>query len=304
MAKDFYDVLGVSRSASDSEIKSAYRKLAKQYHPDKNAGNEQAAEKFKEIGEAYATLGDPEKRKMYDQFGAAGAGGFGGSGFGGTGFDPSDFAGFGGAGFGGSGFGGAGFGGGNFQDIFSQMFSGGGAGGGFGGSPFGGTGFGGGAPSAVNAELTISVLDGYNGVVKTINLEGKRLDITIPAGTRDGGKLRLTGQGHGGADVVLTIRHEAGDYSSDGDDLTQKLNVPAPVAALGGEWGVTLPDGRKVKVNIPAGSSSGAKLRLRGQGWTKKSGGRGDLYVRLSLTVPKTLTPEQRELYERLRGQE
>lgn len=299
MAKDFYDVLGISRSASDSEIKSAYRKLAKQYHPDKNADNDQAAEKFKEIGEAYATLSDPEKRKMYDQFGAAGAGGFGGAG---AGFDPSDFAGFGGSGFGGSGFGGSGFGGADFQDIFSQVFRG--AGGGFGGSGFGGAGFGGSAPSAVNAELTIPVLDGYNGAVKTINLEGKRLDITIPAGTRDGGKLRLTGQGRGGADVLLTIRHEAGDYSSDGDDLTQKLNIPAPVAALGGEWDVTLPDGRKVKVNIPAGSSSGAKLRLRGQGWTKKSGGRGDLYVRLSLTVPKTLTPEQRELYERLREQE
>lgn len=294
MAKDFYDVLGVSRSASDSEIKSAYRKLAKQYHPDKNAGNEQAAEKFKEIGEAYATLGDPEKRKMYDQFGQAGAG-FSGAG---AGFDPSDFAGFGGAGFGGSGFGGT-----QFSDIFSQMFGGAAAGGGFGGTGFGGAGFGGAsAPSAVNAELSVSILEAYNGTEKIITLDGKKLNITIPAGTRDGGKLRLAGQGRGGADVLLSIRHESGDYSSDGDDLTQKLKVPAPIAALGGEWLVVLPNGSKVKVNIPAGSSSGAKLRLRGQGWPKKSGGRGDFYVRLSLTVPKQLSEEQKALYERLRN--
>ena len=312
--KDYYDVLGVSRSASDADIKSAYRKLAKQYHPDKNPGNEAAAEKFKEIGEAYAVLSDTEKRKLYDQYGHAGqvppgaypggaGGGFSGSAdFGG--FDPGQFSDFfqglfgqaggrsSGSGRVSSGFmGGAGGAQVSFEDLLGSM---GGAGvGGTGGRRF---------VQNVEGELQVTLQEAYGGSDEVINVDGKRLSLRVPAGTRDGARLRLAGQGPGGGDVLLTIRVlEDARFELDGDDLTTSVDVPAPIAALGGDIKVQTIGGSSGNLSIPAGSSGGRKMRLRGQGWPKKDGSRGDLYVKLNLTVPKDLSAEEKELYKKLR---
>lgn len=305
--KDYYDVLGINRSASDSDIKSAYRKLAKKYHPDKNAGDNSAAEKFKEIGEAYAVLSDPEKRKVYDQFGHAGQvppGGYPGGGFSGgdfSGFDPSQFSDFFQDMFGGR-MGGAGRGGFtspsgapiDLEDLFAGL---GGMGGGAAGrSTSGGRRF----VQNVEGELQISLRDAYEGSDEVINVDGKRLSMRVPAGTRDGARLRLAGQAPGGGDVLLTIRVlEDARFDLDGDDLTTSVDVPAPVAALGGEVTVQTMTGSG-KLNVPAGSSGGRRMRLRGQGWPKKGGGKGDLYVRLNVTVPQHLSDEQQKLYEQL----
>ncbi|GGB67529.1 MULTISPECIES: DnaJ C-terminal domain-containing protein [Deinococcus] len=294
--KDYYDVLGVSRGASDADIKSAYRKLAKQYHPDKNAGDEKAAEKFKEIGEAYAVLSDPEKRKVFDQFGHTGqvppgyqGGGFQGGDFGG--FDGSQFSDFFQGLFGGAGRrGGAGFQGGaqvNLEDLL--------------GGGLGGAGQSRRFVQNVEGELQVTLEEAFSGSDEVINVDGKRLSLRVPAGTRDGARLRLAGQGPGGGDVLLTIRVlEDARFDLDGDHLTTSVDVPAPVAALGGDVTVQTLSG-KGNLSVPPGSSGGRRMRLRGQGWPKKDGTRGDLYVRLNVTVPATLSDEQKELYRRLR---
>ncbi|MDK2012667.1 MULTISPECIES: DnaJ C-terminal domain-containing protein [unclassified Deinococcus] len=294
--KDYYDVLGVSRGASDADIKSAYRKLAKQYHPDKNAGDEKAAEKFKEIGEAYAVLSDPEKRKVFDQFGHTGqvppgyqGGGFQGGDFGG--FDGSQFSDFFQGLFGGAGRrGGAGFQGGaqvNLEDLL--------------GGGLGGAGQSRRFVQNVEGELQVTLEEAFSGSDEVINVDGKRLSLRVPAGTRDGARLRLAGQGPGGGDVLLTIRVlEDARFDLDGDHLTTSVDVPAPVAALGGDVTVQTLSG-KGNLSVPPGSSGGRRMRLRGQGWPKKDGTRGDLYVRLNVTVPTTLSDEQKELYRRLR---
>ncbi|THF68305.1 molecular chaperone DnaJ [Deinococcus sp. Arct2-2] len=303
--KDYYDVLGVSRSSSDADIKTAYRKMAKQFHPDKNAGDAASGEKFKEIGEAYAVLSDPEKRKVYDQFGHTGqvppgyssGGGFQGGDF--AGFDASQFSDFfqglfGGAGGrrpgggGASGMGGAGFPGGtqvNLEDLLGGV-------GGTQGRRF---------VQNVEGELQVTLAEAFSGSDEVINVDGKRLSLRVPPGTRDGARLRLAGQGPGGGDILLTIRVlEDGRFDLDGDDLTTSAEVPAPVAALGGDITVQTLNG-KGKLSVPPGSSGGQRMRLRGQGWPKKEGGRGDLYVRLNITLPKTLTDEEKELYRKLR---
>lgn len=294
--KDYYDVLGVSRGASDADIKSAYRKLAKQYHPDKNAGDEKAAERFKEIGEAYAVLSDPEKRKVFDQFGHTGqvppgyqGGGFQGGDFGG--FDGSQFSDFFQGLFGGAGRrGGAGFQGGaqvNLEDLL--------------GGGLGGAGQSRRFVQNVEGELQVTLEEAFSGSDEVINVDGKRLSLRVPAGTRDGARLRLAGQGPGGGDVLLTIRVlEDARFDLDGDHLTTSVDVPAPVAALGGDVTVQTLSG-KGNLSVPPGSSGGRRMRLRGQGWPKKDGTRGDLYVRLNVTVPTTLSDEQKELYRRLR---
>jgi curved DNA-binding protein len=302
--KDYYDVLGVSRGASDADIKAAYRKAAKQYHPDKNPGDDKAAGRFKEIGEAYAVLSDPEKRKIYDQFGHTGQvpPGYGGmGGVPGGNFQGGDFA---------------GFDPGQFSDFFQGLFgqaARGRAGGGFAGA--GGQqvhledllgGLGGAGQQRrfvqnVEGELQVTLEEAFHGSDEVINVDGKRLSLRVPAGTRDGARLRLAGQGPGGGDVLLTIRVlEDARFDLDGDHLTTSVDVPAPVAALGGDVSVQTLTGRG-NLSIPPGSSGGRRMRLRGQGWPKKDGTRGDLYVRLNVTVPAALSDEEKELYRQLR---
>lgn len=300
--KDYYDVLGVPRSASEGEVKSAYRKLAKQYHPDKNAGDSKASERFKEIGEAYAVLADAEKRKLYDQYGHAGQvppGAWGGAGAGaGGGFSSADFGGadasqfsdffqglFGQQGFGQQGRGG-GFRGGGAQVNLDDLMSGMG-----GGRRF---------VQNVEGELQVTLQEAYAGSDETIQVEGKRLTVRIPAGTRDGARLRLAGQGPGGGDVLLTIRVlEDLKFDIEGNDLSTSVDVPVDTAALGGSVRVPTMKG-DVSLNIPAGTSGGRRMRLKGQGWPSKTGA-GDLYVKLNLVLPTQLSDAERTLYEQLR---
>ncbi len=298
--KDYYQVLGVPRSASEAEIKSAYRKLTKQYHPDKNQGDEAAAEKFKEIGEANAVLSDPEKRKLYDQYGHTGSipggwpGGAGGAGGGfgdASGFDPSQFSDF-------------------FQGLFGQSGGFRSGAGGFNGQVnledlLGGmSGVGGGRRFVQNVEgeLQVSLQEAYSGTEENISVDGKRMTVRVPAGTRDGTRLRLAGQGPGGGDVLLTVRVlEDGRFDLEGNDLSVNVDVPVDVAALGGS--VRVPTLKSdVTLSIPAGTSGGRRMRLKGQGWPIKNGAAGDLYARLNLVFPADLSDQEKALYEQLRA--
>lgn len=285
--KDYYDILGVPRSASDADIKSAYRRLAKQYHPDKNQGDESAAEKFKEIGEAYAVLSDVEKRKLYDQYGHAGTvpqGAYqGGADF--SGIDPTQFS-----------------------DFFQGLFGGLGGRGGFrtgGGAGvdlddlLGGLGGGRRFVQNVEGELSVTLREAFEGAEHTIAVGDRRIQVRVPAGTRDGTRLRLAGQAPGNGDVLLTVRVlEDARFELRGDDVHTSVNVPVPTAAIGGTVRVPTLRGA-IELKVPEGSSSGRTLRLRGQGWPR-AGGAGDLYVKLNLTLPSDLTEREKELYRQL----
>jgi curved DNA-binding protein len=309
--KDYYATLGVKKDASQEDIQKAYRKLARKYHPDVNKDSD-AEVKFKEIGEAYEVLKDPDKRKKYDQFGANwnrtggpppgwenihfgnGAGGF-------------DFSGFGGAGGGGAA---------GFSDFFEMLFGAGGPGGrrrapaGF------GAGFGGpGGPQAggdAEATLTVSVEEAVRGGTREIAVSdpntGQRrtLSVKIPEGVRPGQKIRLASQGGpgfgGGTSGDLLLKIEIAPdprYRVEGPDLHTHVPVSPAEAVLGGEAEVETPTGT-VRVRIPAGSSSGRKIRLRGRGLSQPGGGKGDLLAEIRIVVPENLTDRERELYEQL----
>lgn len=298
--KDYYKTLGVEPDASADEIKRAYRKLARKYHPDRSeeTGSE---DRFKEVGEAYEALKDPEKRKQYDQLRAGGWRG-------GEDFEPPPgwTGGFrsGGAG-GGQGFGG-GFG--DFSDFFESLF-----GGGLGGMG-GGAGMGGGRRAQrargrdINATVEIDLATAYQGGKRRITLgrDGQRqnLEVNIPAGVTSGKKIRLSGQGEPGigggpaGDLLMEVRiapHPT--FELDGRNVVVDLPVAPWEAALGAE--VRVPTlGGKVTMNIPAGSSSGKKMRLKGRGLPGKPA--GDQIVRLKVVVPEPRTDRERALYQEL----
>ncbi|APZ96108.1 DnaJ C-terminal domain-containing protein [Fuerstiella marisgermanici] len=295
---DYYEALGVSRSASADEIKKAYRKLAKQHHPDANPDDAGAQKKFSEITEAYDVLSDDEKRKKYDQFGANWNKVGGGPGGGGR----NPFEGFGGAG-------GTSF---DLDDILGGMFGGGGGG----GSPFGGGG--GRRPPRsqrgqnVEAEIRVPFRVGVEGGEHELTLHtgGKvqRIGVKIPAGMDDGAKIRLAGQGHPGhgggsaGDVIVTVRISGHPwFRRDGKNLLVDVPITPSEAALGAKVDVpTLTEGTVV-MSIPPGTSGGAKLRLRGKGVRdRKTGERGDQLVVVKVVVPKDLSDEAKELYRKL----
>lgn len=289
--KDYYQVLGVKKDASKEEVRRAFRKMAAKHHPDRNPGDAGAEERFKELNEAYTVLSDEEKRKLYDTYGRSGGpapySGAGGPFAGGqtyTNVSPEEFAGF--------------------SDFFQSMF-GGFAGrasqsGNVGADPFG---FGRARTQAVptaEARLDVGLLDAHRGGPTTIRVEGKELELNLPAGVRDGAKLRLRGQAPGGGDLILQIRHlPHPGMKLDGDTLRVQVRVPDHIAALGGTVSVTTLDG-DLELTVPPGSSTGRVLRLRGQGWREKGGGRGDALVEVRVTVPDTLTAEQKRLYGQL----
>ena len=298
--KDYYKILGVSKKASQDEIKKAYRKLAVKYHPDKNQGNKAAEERFKEINEAYEVLGDPEKRKKYNELGAnwkqyqdagfAGQNyGFGGGRPGGTHYysfegDPSDL-----------------FGGGGFSDFFKAFF------GGSMGSRFGQSGFGGSnyeqPGSDLTGEMHISLQEAYHGTHRVVNLGKEKIRVKISPGAYDGLKLRVKGKGEksrGGkaGDLYLTIRIDKDPvFTRKGNDLYVDLPVDIYTALLGGSVKVRTLDGL-IKMNIPEGVKNSQLLRLKGKGMPVygKRNTYGDLYARIQIVLPQKLTPEQKKL--------
>lgn len=313
--KDYYAILGVQRTATAEEIKQAYRKLARQYHPDVNPGSKAAESCFKEVNEAYEVLSDPDKRKKYDQYGrywqqsgqpwqptASGAGGS-------TNFDNLEFGEF-----------------GSFEEFINQLLgryaspgaslagaryrssSGGG------GNYAGFDDFAGGSGSASTpanldreANLSLTLSEAFRGVQKRLEVNAENLEVRIPPGVKAGSRVRVRGKGMLNpntrlrGDLYLVVQLQPHTFFVlEGDKLSCEVAISPDEAALGGQIQVPTPDGT-VLLNIPAGIRSGQSLRLRGKGWPQQANApRGDLMVKIQIVAPKTLTPEEKELYQKL----
>ncbi|MGW2095373.1 DnaJ C-terminal domain-containing protein [Promicromonospora sukumoe] len=309
MEKDFYAVLGVSKDADDAAVKKAYRKLARQYHPDQNQGDAAAESKFKEIGEAYAVLSDPEQRRQYDAVRAmaggarfsAGAGGAGAGGF-------EDIMGamFGGAqGPGGRGgprvrYSQGGNGGAGFEDILGSMFGGG-------RTAYGSGTTGYAAPTAgadVVAQVTLPFRAAVEGTTADLEVNGRTITARIPAGINDGKKIRLRGKGRPGVaggpagDLVVTVHvtpHPV--WTLDGLDLRMNVPVTFAEAALGTTLEVPTLDGATVRLKVPAGTPSGRALRVKGRG-VQTAKANGDLLVTVQVVVPQKLSRKAKQALE------
>lgn len=297
MAKrDYYEVLGVSKNASDDEIKKAYRKLAIKYHPDKNPGDKEAEEKFKEVSEAHEVLSDKQKRARYDQFGHAGVnGGAAGGGFGGAGNPFGDFN-FNGQSFSFD-FGGAG--GSPLGDILGAMF---------------GNGFGGPRGPRRGADyrtsVTLTFKEAIFGTKKTLTVDGKEIKLKIPAGIDDGQSIRLRGRGgespeKGGekGDLYVQIRVKPDKHlTREGIIILSEEKISMVDAALGTEIEVETVDG-KVTMKIPAGTQSGTPFKLSGHGVPfRADGDRGPHIVNVIVETPKNLTKKQKEILEEFKN--
>jgi curved DNA-binding protein len=291
--KDYYEVLGVKRGASQDEIQRAYRSLARKYHPDVSKQPD-AAERFGEIGEAYEVLRDPEKRKRYDQLGADWK----------TGQDFRPPPGFENLNFefrtGGGNQGGFKFSPGGFSDFFESLFGGGtGRGRGAMDDAMGGMGRNGGGAAAGEAAVTVSLADAYHGATRTLKLQGpegvKTVDVKIPPGVTNGSKIRLSGEG-----LVLKITVVPDSrFKIEGHDLVTDLSVAPWEAALGAKVPLQTLDGQ-VTITVPPGTPSGKRLRLTDKGLPRRRGGKGNLYAKLKIVLPETLTKEEKELFEKL----
>jgi len=297
--RDYYEVLGVARTASLDEIKKSYRTLARKYHPDVNPGDKSAEEKFKELNEAYAVLSDPDKRKRYDQLGANWKAGSdftpppGWEGAQGSYQDFGDLFGAAGGGRGATG----------FSDFFESLF--GGRRGARAGAGFAMRGL------DIEAEIPLTLEEAHHGGTRGITLQGpngpKTLDVTIPAGVREGSVIRLAGQGEPGmgnapaGDLLLHVRltpHALFKVVGE-SDVEVDLPVAPWEAALGARVSVPTLDG-SVEMTIPAETQGGQRLRLRGQGLNQRRGGRGDEYVRLKIVIPPRLTEAEKALFAKL----
>jgi curved DNA-binding protein len=315
--KDYYATLGVGKTATADEIKQTFRKLARKYHPDVNPGDKAAEAKFKEVGEAYEVLSDPDKRKKYDQFGQywkqAGAGGspYGG-GAAGAGFNNVDFGKY-----------------NNFDEFINELLGrfggpGGptpgassrssytyrpgapGAGygdfsGGYGGDPAG-------AGQDIESPIALTLSEAFNGVQKRLNLSGEVMTVRIPAGAKPGSRIRVKGKGQANprsqqrGDLYLVVETQPHPFFQfDGDNLVCEVAIAPDEAVLGAAIEVPTPEG-SVTMNVPAGIRSGQTLRLRGKGWKKAKDGRGDQMVKVVIVPPTDLTAAERELYEKVRA--
>jgi curved DNA-binding protein len=317
--KDYYKILGVKKNASEKEIRSAFRKLARKYHPDVNPNNKEAEEKFKEINEANEVLSDPEKRKQYDEMmdyyekygqwpgaaAGAGAGARGGYGPGGGAYQyrtvsPEDLNDL----FGGQS---------PFSDFFETYFGSGGIGG-VGGMS--GSGRRAGTYSQptrgqdVESIVDVTLPEAYTGATRTFELtepdgRTRRLEVKIPAGIDEGSRIRIAGQGGQGSagrgDLYLIV-HMLPDprYRREGATLYEKVDVPLVTAMLGGEVPVSTPDGKRLMLRIPAGTQNGKAFRLRGKGMLRpgQPDNRGDLHAEVNVVLPARLNDEQRRLFE------
>ena len=307
--RDYYEVLGVPRTASQKEIKSAFRMLARKYHPDVNPSDAGASEKFKEINEAHEVLGDPEKRKKYDDLGPEwkqyeaweAAGRPGGRPFGSSGrvdyrtVSPDDLNDL--------------FGSDSpFSDFFHDLYGRGARTRGRGGAPFDNL-----PGEDVEAETTITLEEAYRGTERTVELQtpqgSRRVQVRIPPGIGDGARVRAAGQGTAGRDGgrpgdlfirVHVLPHPT--FRRQGDDLFARVQVPLDVALLGGEVMVPTLKGTGVSLKVPPETQNGTRLRLRGLGMPRlRGGGNGDLYAEVDVRLPVPLTPELRELVQKLR---
>jgi len=320
--KDYYAILGVSRTATDKDIKLAYRRLARKYHPDVNPGDKSAEGRFKEINEAYEVLSDPEKRKKYDQFGdqwqfadqfaKAGQGGrrdFGREGGGYTTYDFGDL--------------------GDLGDIFGNVFQGFGTG--------AGTARRAARPRSMEHPVDVTLEEAYQGTKRVMQIQGeelcptcggtgrvgrtrcsmcggsgrllkpRRLEVKIPAGVSDGSRVRIAGQGSqdpggGRGDLYLIVRvlpHQL--FERKGDDLYTEIQIPLVTAVLGGEAAVPTLKG-KVALKIPGETQNGKIFRLTGQGMPHlNDSSKGDLFARVKVLLPTRLTPQERQLFEQLK---
>lgn len=300
--KDYYKILGVEKTATDEEIKKAYRVLAKKYHPDLNAGDDEAAEKFKEINEANEVLSDAEKRQQYDTFGSNYDFSQGQN------FDPNqydfDFSDF---GFGGghsytytSG-GGSGEG---FSDFFNTFFGGGRGSRNSRSSGFSGFNTGNNPRQKYSSEISISLQEAFDGGTRDLNLningENKEIPLKIPAGILPGKKIKIRGNKFGlDGDLYIKINVIDGKNILEGLDIIKTINIYPWEAALGAQKIVETLEGR-IKVKIPKGIQSGKRIRIPKKGFKDMKKNRGDLYLEMSINNPENLTKEQEELYEKL----
>lgn len=313
--KDYYKTLGVPKTATEKELKGAFRKLARKHHPDVNPGDKSAESKFKELNEAYEVLGDPEKRKKYDELGAnwrayeqgsAGGGNpFGGGrpGGGTRSVTPEEFEQM----FGGGG----GGGGGDFSDFFQSFFGGqrpGDAGGGGRGRTR--------APRPgrdVEHELELGLEDALHGTTQRLQMthggQVRSVDVRIPAGVGDGSRVRIAGEGEPGTsgaksgDLYLRIRLATHPrFERKGRDLYARVAVPLTTVVLGGEAEVTTLAGKSLRLKVPPTTQNGQVFRLKGHGMpvTNKPDDTGDLYATVDVQLPKTLSDEQRNAFEEL----
>ena len=307
--RDYYQILGVERKASQDEIKRAYRKLAMQYHPDRNPDDKKAEEKFKEINEAYQVLSDPQKRSRYDQLGASysqwqqrGAPGnfnwgdwFGGAGApgGGTRVRYEDI---------GSMFGGA-SGATGFSDFFDALFGGAGVMGGMGDM---GTGASprsrAQAPQHYEQPIQISLEEAYQGTTRVLQNNGRRVQVKIPAGAKNGTKVRVRGEAPDGNDLYLKVEvSKDARFERKNNDLHTESSVDVFTALLGGEAKVETLNGT-ISLNIPAGTQPEQVFRLSGRGMPslRSPQNKGDLYVRVKVKIPKNLKDEHKAMLKNI----
>lgn len=309
--KDYYQILGIGKNATPEEIKKAYRKLARKYHPDLNPKDKVAEARFKEINEAQEVLSDPEKRAKYDQYGQywqqVGQGATSSRSGANVGVDVGgyDFSQY-----------------GNFEEFISEILGRGGGGrssgsysyrtstpGGFGGfDDFSvGSDFSNVPPQDREAAIALTFSEAFNGTQKQFRLGNETIKVRIPPGAKTGSRLRIKGKGQPSSfsgqrgDLYLNIELQPHPlFQFQDDNLVAQIPITPEEAVLGAEIAVPTPDG-KVKMKVPPGVDSGQSLRLKGKGWRKPNRGRSDLMVKLKIVTPKNISDTEREYYQKLR---
>lgn len=276
MAANYYDILGVQRNATQKEISGAFRKLARQHHPDVNPGNTKAEEKFKEINEAHSTLSDPDKRKQYDTYGTSGGS-----------FNAGDF-------FGRGNRQNVNFSGGNFQnrDFFSSMF------GNHDQGPSDSS-----ASSEKELDVKVTIEEAYHGAKRVVNIDGKRLQISIPPGVNQGSRVHIKLKTQTIKDLYLNISmEESMRFSRQANDIYMDLNIPLLGAVLGSEIDITDLEGTEHKIEVPPQTANNTQFRLAGKGipGLNKDDMTGDLVAIIRVVIPTNLTSEEMELFKEL----